>query len=508
MKALLDTNIIIHRETPNVRNLSIGTLFKWLDKAKYAKCVHKVTVDELNKNSNIETRNSFNAKIQSYEILKMVAPMTTEVSAVSDEIDVTENDKNDTVLLNEVYSDRVDILISEDKKIHLKAQRLGLEDKVYTIDSFLEMVVSEFPDLIDYKVLAVKQEYFGNINLSDSFFDSLKEDYPGFEKWFNKKAEEKAYITYNKGRILSFLYLKTESADENYSDISPVFTQRKRLKVGTFKVVSNGVRLGERFLKIIFDNAIVNNVEEIYVTIFDKTEEQQRLIFLMEEWGFQKYGTKGNNGELVYVRDFSKQFDITNPKKTYPFIPTNTNTFLIPIYPKYHTELLPDSFLRTESPDNFVENEPHRNAISKIYISRSIQKNIKRGDVLIFYRTAPQDKSAYYHSVVTTIGIVEEKIDNISNESEFILKSRKRSIFTDEYLKEFWNYNPTYRPFLIRFLSTYSFQLGSRLNRKQLLDLGIISGVENELRGLKKITKEQFITILKEAKVNESFIIN
>jgi hypothetical protein len=370
------------------------------------------------------------------------------------------------------------------------------------------MVVSEFPDLIDYKVIAVKQEYFGNINLSDSFFDSLKEDYPGFEKWFNKKAEEKAYITYNKGRILSFLYLKTEDADENYSDITPVFTPKKRLKVGTFKVVSNGVRLGERFLKIIFDNAIANNVEEIYVTIFDKTEEQQRLISLMEEWGFQKYGTKGNNGELVYIRDFSKRFDVTNPKKTYPFISTDTNIFLIPIYPKYHTELLPDSFLRTESPDNFVENEPHRNAISKIYISRSIQRNIKRGDVLIFYRTTPPDKSAYYHSVITTIGIVEEKIDNIPNESEFILKSRKRSIFTDEYLKEFWNYNPNYRPFLIRFLSIYSFQLGNRINRKRLLDLGIISGVENELRGLKKITKEQFIAILKEAKVNESFIIN
>ncbi|MDR1973849.1 MAG: hypothetical protein LBQ31_04150 [Bacteroidales bacterium] len=508
MKALLDTNIVIHRETPNVRNLSIGTLFKWLDKARYAKCVHSVTIEELNKNSNIETRNSFNAKIQSYEILQMVAPLRQEVVAVSNEIDITENDKNDTILLNEIYSDRVDILISEDKKIHLKAQRLGIEDKVYTIDSFLEMIVSEFPDLIDYNVLAVKQEYFGNINLSDPFFDSLKEDYPGFEKWFNKKAEEKAYITYNKGRILSFLYLKTENAEENYADIIPIFVPKKRLKVGTFKVVSNGVRLGERFLKIIFDNAIANNVEEIYVTIFDKTEEQRRLISLMEEWGFQKYGTKGNNGEMVYIRNFSKMFDIANPKTTFPYLPTNTNIFLIPIYPKYHTELLPDSFLRTESPDNFVENEPHRNAISKIYISRSVQRDIKRGDVIIFYRTAPKEKPAYYHSVITTIGIVEEKIDNISNEAEFVLKARKRSIFTDGYLKEFWNFNPNYRPFLIRFLSTYSFQLGNRLNRKQLLEFGIISGAENELRGLKRITKEQFKLILKEAKVDERFIIN
>ena len=56
---------------------------------------------------------------------------------------------------------------------------------------------------------------------------------------------------------------------------------------------------------------------------------------------------------------------------------------------------------------------------------------MKRGDILIFYRTAPYGKSAYYHSVITTIGIVDEKIDNIQNEKEFVLRSRKRSIFTD-----------------------------------------------------------------------------
>lgn len=508
MKALLDTNIIIHRETPNVRNLSIGTLFKWLDKANFTKCVHSVTIEELNKNSNAETKRSFNAKIQSYEILKMVAPLKMEVTSVSDEMDVTVNDKNDTFLLNEVYSERVDILISEDKKIHAKAKKLGVEDKVFTIDSFLEMVVAEYPDLIDYKVLAVKQEFFGNINIEDPFFDSLKEDYPGFERWFNKKAEEKAYITYNKGRILSFLYLKTEGPDENYSEIEPVFKKKKRLKVGTFKVVSNGVRLGERFLKIVFDNATLNQVDEIYVTIFNRTEEQQRLIGLLEDWGFVKYGVKGSNNELVYVRDFSKQFSINDPKKTFPFISTKTDAFLIPIYPKYHTELLPDSFLRTESHENYVENEPHRNAISKIYISRSIERNIKRGDLLIFYRTAPEGKSAYYHSVITTIGIVEDKIDGIQSEAEFLLKSRKRSIFTDEDLKEFWNYNPRYRPFLIRFLSVFSFSMGNRLNRKSLLELGIINGEDNELRGLKKITREQLILLLKETKTNESIIVD
>ena len=299
--------------------------------------------------------------------------------------------------------------------------------------------------------------------------------------------------------------MKVEDTDEKYNDIEPRFIPKKRLKIGTFKVVSNGVRLGERFLKIIVDNAIQYKVEEIYVTIFEKTEEQIRLINLLEDWGFIRHGKKG--GEIVLTKDFIPDYKADNPKISYPFISTNTNVFLVPIYPKYHTELLPDSYLNNESPKDFVENEPHTNAISKSYICRSIERNIKKGDIIVFYRTKTPGQSAFFTSVITTIGIVEEKIDNIKDENEFILKCRKRSIFTDNYLKEFWNYS-NYKPFIIKFLYVYSFAVGSRLNRKSLLDLKIISGEENELRGLRKITKEQFLTLLKETKTNESIIVD
>jgi hypothetical protein len=505
MKALLDTNIIIHRETNKIFNRDIGILFKWLDKGKYTKCIHPVTIAEITKNSNKDTVDTLSVKLESYVSLKTVAPLSPLVKTISDKNDINANDINDTQLLNEVFCDRVDILITEDKKIHKKAELLNISDRVFNIDSFLEKVVSENPELVNYTVLSVTKKLFGEINLADTFFDSFREDYVGFDKWFNKKAEEIAYVTLNMGNILSFLYLKVEDINENYADITPPFKQKKRLKIGTFKVVSNGVRLGERFLKIIIDNAIQYKVEEIYVTIFEKRDEQKRLIALLEEWGFVKNGTKGE--ESVFVRDFTPSFNIDNPKLTYPFFSTNTNIYLVPIYPKYHTELLPDSYLKTESPTDFIENEPHRNAISKAYICRSIERNIKKGDVIIFYRTATQGQSAYYTSVITTIGIVEEKIDGIKDEHEFILKCRKRSIFTDNYLKEFWNYSK-YRPFVIKFLYEFSFPLGSRLNRKQLLDLKIITGEENELRGLKRITKEQFLTLLKETKTNESIIIN
>lgn len=510
MKVLLDTNIVIHREASRILNKDIGILFKWLDKGKYTKCVHPVTIQEIEKNSNRETASTLSIKLESYEKLKTVTALRPEVIKVSAGIDVNPNDENDTILLNEIYCERIEFLITEDKKMHRKAELLGIADRVFKIDSFLEKVVSENPDLVDYKVLSVLQSHFGEVNLQDSFFDSFREDYQGFNKWFIKKSDEIAYVTINKGKILSFLFLKVEGIDENYSDIQPIFSPKKRLKIGTFKVISNGVRLGERFIKIIFDNALKNKVDEIYVTIFDKREEQKRLIELLEDWGFIYYGTKStiNGIELVYLRDFKPNFCVENPKLTFPYISKNMNIFMIPIYPDYHTELLPDSILTTESPYDFVENQPHRNAISKVYISRSIERNINKGDIIIFYRTAAKDRSAYYSSVITTIAIAEGKITNIINEDDFVLKCRKRSIFTDVQLKEYWNWSSTYKPFIINFLYTHSFPTGKRINRQRLLELGVFKGNDNEIRGLKRISREQLEIILKETGTNESIIID
>ena len=122
MKALLDTNIIIHREANKVVSQDIGILYRWLDRGKYTKCVHSVTIEEIKKNPNQETVSAFMTKLQSYEIINIPSPMQYEVQQVSEKMDTNENDRNDTTLLNEVYVGRVDILITEDKKIHKKAE--------------------------------------------------------------------------------------------------------------------------------------------------------------------------------------------------------------------------------------------------------------------------------------------------------------------------------------------------------------------------------------------------
>lgn len=470
MKALLDTNIIIHREANKIVSQDIGILYRWLDRGQYTKCIHSATIEEVKKNPNKETVDLFLVKLESYEVIDIPSPLQDEVKNVSDQFDTTDNDIVDTVLLNEVFVGRVDILITEDKKIHKKALELGIQDKVFTIDSFLEKTFAEHPELVNYKVLNVQKLKFGKIDLNDTFFDSLKEDYVGFDKWFIKKYDEEAYITINSnnGMLLSFLYLKVEDENENYSNINPPFSPKRRLKIGTFKVISNGFRLGERFVKIVFDNALKNHVQEIYVTIYDKRPEQRRLIDLLEQWGFVLWGTKGE-GELVYVRDFSQKFDIENLKACFPYISKGKNVYVVPIYPEYHTELLPDSILNTESPEEFIEDFPHRNCINKVYVSRAMEPYPNIGDILVFYRTG-----GYYKSVVTTIGEVLEVKSDFLNENDFILYCRKKSVYPEQALRDMWRYS-TRKPFVVNFLYTYSFP--HRINMKELIDLKVLLGV-------------------------------
>ncbi|MBK7764445.1 MAG: hypothetical protein IPI46_14080 [Bacteroidetes bacterium] len=487
MKVLLDTNIIIHRETPKIVNADIGILFNWLDKLNYKKYIHPLTVEELNRNKDQKTVETFNIKIQSYNQIVNLAPEGELIKHVSLQVDITENDKNDTKLLNEVLCDRVEILISEDKKIHIKAELLGIADRVFKIDQFLEMVVANNPTLVDYKVLSVKKEYFAKVDLQNTFFDSFREDYQGFDKWFNKKADEISYICYSNNMLSAFLYIKTEDEKENYSDIEPAFKPKKRLKIGTFKVTSNGFKIGERFLKIIFDNALQSKVDEIYVTIFERSPEQVRLINLLEEWGFERFGFKKSTGEIVLSKNFDRnqKINLATPKKCFPFISQESKVYIVPIYPEYHTDLFPDSILRNESPMDFIENKPHRNALSKVYISRSHFKLLHSGDIIVFYVTGGKFKG-----VVTTVGIVENVISNIPNLETFITLCKKRSVFTDDELRKHWNFYPGLKPFVVKFIYSYTFR--KRPNLEWLVENQIIKDYESVPRGFAEITRDNF----------------
>ena len=504
MRVLLDTNILIHREARTTVRQDIGVLFRWLDRLHHEKCIHPASIAEIERHSDPDVVRTFKIKLDSYAILKTIAPDTSAIATIRPR-DATENDKNDTSVLNELAAGRVDILITEDRGIHEKAQELGLASGVFTIDGFLEKVNAENPNLADYAVLAVRKQYFGNVNLADPFFDTFRAEYPTFDAWFSSKADEVAYTcTAEDGRLLAFLFVKKEGVDENYADISPAFTRAVRLKIGTFKVASNGYKLGERFLKIIFDNALQSRVDEIYVTVFSTKPERDRLVKLLEDWGFVRHGQKRSAAgvEEVYVRNFRPRVDTLDPRQTYPYISGATRKFIVPIYPAYHTELLPDSILRTESPSDFVESKPNRNAISKVYISRSIERNLRAGDLIVFYRTA-SGGHAHHTSVATTIGVVQQMVTGIKDKASFVSACRKRSVFTDKELGEYWDYNPRSRPFVVNFL--YISSLPKRPNLAALKEFGIIAEAP---RGFELLADIAFDKLLEVSNADQRLIVH
>ena len=115
--------------------------------------------------------------------------------------------------------------------------------------------------------------------------------------------------------------------------------------------------------------------------------------------------------------------------------------FVVPICPDYHTELLPDSILNTESPDDFVENktEPQR-AEQGLHLPLVRARAEGGGHHRVLPDGGIEHGPAWYTSVATTIGVVQEVIDGIPDLTAFIAACRKRSVFSDKELKAYWDY--------------------------------------------------------------------
>lgn len=494
MRTLLDTNIIIHRENYRASNYSIGSLYKWLDKLGYTKIIHPYSKSEILDGISKDIKENYEVKLSAYNLLKTIKAPTKDFNSLLVGFKHEENDFVDNHLLYEVFLGRVDLLITEDRKMLRKSVVLGIRNKVYSINSFIEEMTRENPSLLEYNVLSVKKSLFGEVNLEDPFFDSFKRDYNEFEEWFHKKCDEPVYVCLSEDTVLGFLYLKIEDKSELYADINPIFVRKKRLKIGTFKVESTGFRLGERFVKIIIDNAIENNVDEIYVTLFDNRKELQALKHLLYRWGFGDFGfkTTSNGKELVLVKNMV-DFDSTKDVKyNFPLFDRDCNKFILPIFPVYHTTLLPDSILNTESSLDIIGNIPHRYALQKVYISWASTKDAKKGDAILFYRTGDYGTVKKYTSVISTVGIVDEIISVFQNKHEFLSHCQNRSVFTNKELDDFWRKH-SYNISIIKFV--YLRKLNKRPILEDLYQLGIIPEGDGP-RPFTKISDTDFNNIL------------
>lgn len=343
---------------------------------------------------------------------------------------------------------------------------------------------------------------FKDVNLQDVFFDSLKEAYQEFSDWFHLKADDSVYVfEQDDGSVQGFLYLKTEYG--SIDDVEPPLSPACRLKVGTMKINAHGTRMGERFVKKIFDHAIHYKVDEVYVTVFSCHEG---LLQLLKRYGFLQVGTKTteNGTELVLVKNMRSAY--VSPYQSYPMVKLSQGRcYVVAIEPKWHTRLLPDSILSNETSD-IVEDVSSSNSIHKVYMAgmRGMD-SLRPGDVIIMYRKGDGAGPAHFRAVATSIGVVEEyrHISSFSCKEEFFRYCRPHSVFKMSELEQLWvrkNY-----PFIFKF--TYNLAFNKKVTRQVLIEeLGFPDG--SNYWGFFEVSAAHVKSVAKRGAVDESLIVD
>lgn len=292
---------------------------------------------------------------------------------------------------------------------------------------------------------------FSEINLGDSFFDSLKRDYPpeghctDFVTWFNNKsADGSTALVFDDAQGLgAFVYLKNEK--QSISLKEKILPNLSRVKIGTLRLAERyrGQRLGEGAIGLALWYWQKSQAQEIYVTVFDKHDV---LINQLERFGFFFVGHNDNN-ECVYLKS-RIQLDYSDPYKSFPFINPNFSKagYLI-VDDVYHDTLFPYSELKNTLQEKIALSAA--NGLTKIYIgSPTSQFPYHVGEPLLIYRkfTGSDGKPGYKscitsYCVVTNIIVAKQNNRVQISLDDLLKKISNKSVFEEEeirlkYIKE------------------------------------------------------------------------
>lgn len=515
-RVLLGTDILLIGDMSPEELGTIEYLFEWMSRIGEQPCIdfstkvllthHQWKIPEFL--SRIPVLMAVAKKSRNLSAIEKLLDIPLPVSIHSDSSLAWKRALPHLALLEE---DKIDLYITDNDMIHAIAKKINLDHRVYSINTYLDRCSSEYRDRDPNKGLIIRYDQFKKLNLYDPFFDSFKRDYAEYVNWFRKKKDDYVYFSKNKkGKIQALLKLKLEESEEEFYDIDPMMPDNRCLKISSFKVNVTGSKLAERFMRIIFNTAIEEKVDSIYVTLFNNNKGKRRLVSLLEKWGFSEWGTKFGSDELVMRRSFKKEvgrfssmeceaYDLIFVREDFPFHSPNFGCFLVPLHATYLDLLLGDDSIASRT-DDIV---PYRNAISKILILKNDLPGIKPGAVLLFYRmTHEKDKRG-----IVGVGIVERIKKNLDSELQFVGICKKRSGFSVSHLKECWDgFQNKHQLTLIEFL--FVTHLDSNIfDEKRLNECGI-NTKDIHSQTIRPISLEEFRKLFKDSDYERDFVVH
>lgn len=352
---------------------------------------------------------------------------------------------------------------------------------------------------------------FKDIDLSDPFFDSLKVDYPDFDRWFESKRDEPVFVYHDDEGVGAFLYIK-DKENEDIELIDGKLPLYERTKIGTLKLSERmkGQRIGEGAFGLALWRWRKLKTQEIYLTVYPKHDD---VVALACKFGFTDVGARPN-GEHIYLK---KRFgnDYSDPYKSFPFInPKFEHAGYVIINDVFHDDLFPYSELKGNQPNREGLNEKIEiaasNGVTKYYIgSPTTEWPYKIGEPLLVYRryTGNNGKPSF-RSCITSFVVVTEIVHikgrgkASMTEDEFIRYIKNKSVYSEEQLRNKYKSEP--HLVVLGMLYTGYFGAGNNVNMRWLQDHGFWpQGYPTTAR----LSVEQFKSILKEGEVNVSDVI-
>jgi hypothetical protein len=444
-KLLIDTNVVIGLEDAQPVQASLAELVRLSNEHAIGLFVEDANFDDVGRDKDDARRTVILSKLAKFQKLRSVpVPDDNWLVARFGAIKGV-RDRSDVRLLVALDAKAIDFLVTQDNDLHRRAERAGVGERVLTVEEALQWLRQTFtskqvslPYVVERKAYEISQEH--------AIFSSLREDYPGFDPWFEKcKQQHRHCWALEIGKEIAGLVIRK---DESHSDADTRHPGPKILKICTFKVRDEfqGEKFGELLLKQVLWFAQQNSYDLVYVTAYPK---HAFLIDLLAYFGFHET-KKLPNDEIMLEKTIAKGplppvigdlFD--SDRVHYPrFHDGNVvRKFCVPIQPDYHRRLFPEIAFGRELPlfpaETFGPILAHGqertpgNTIRKVYLCRAKIKRLRSGDLLFFYMS----KDACYAAsqTITTVGIVERVIDAITAD-DLIKHTAKRSVFSAENL--------------------------------------------------------------------------
>ncbi len=498
MRILIDTNIIIPLEdSSEILKESFSKFIRLSLGNQHAILIHPSSIEDIYRDGDEPRKQSMLSRIQKYPTLENADTFTSEELQAYGISENSDNDRVDNAILSSVYKNAVHLLVTEDRGIHKKAARLGVSDSVLYLQQAVDVLSRLHPQEQEVFHPNLKNIYVYETNLNDPFYDSLKEDYSGFDGWFKKISAEgrKAWANFDNTQqaLNAILIYKPEEGELITNDSRGL--PGKSIKISTFKVGEQvrGRKIGELLFKSVFDFAYKNNYSWVYLTIHP--EKHEFLKDLCLDLGFEYYGIDIHGRDQVYLKsianppsppDIQKPFDFYR-KYSPAVLCNNVNKYIIPIKPRYHDILFPDN---TKQRSLFDANEPAGNTIKKAYLSHAQLRFMSPGDIVLFYRS--EDRKA-----LTTLAIVEDYFTSESSD-EIVAKVAKRTVYSFAEIQRMAERST--KVLLFRPVVHFQYDIPIRW----LHENSIVSG---NIQSIRRIGDEAFERIMDEAQATNCVIV-